>query len=158
MKLVSKTDHHLIFGLTDLDNRLLVMTLSAYPVAKESWVGQTGSPIKEATAPDPKLLAEALQDIKRAHRQKLEEFLRQHVQRSAQGEPTRLEIPTADVEWFLQVVNEVCIGSWYELGCPDFQTRTQIPRTPANLSSMLRLEHAGMLASRILLALENRSA
>ena len=158
MKLLPRTDKHLAFELDELETQLLTLTLSAYPMAHEPWSHPPSSSHKTnlrppAGSPDPELLASTLGEVKAAHLSRLETFLsgdgiRQHPEGGSQ-----LFLPLEDVEWFMQVVNELRVASWYRLDCPDEKLESLLAKHPEHLHDLLRLDFAGMMLDGILRAL-----
>ena len=49
----------------------------------------------------------------------------------------------ADLEWLLQVVNDVRIGCWLALGSPGYETKKKIPTDKESLRHAMFMEIAG---------------
>lgn len=164
MKLLSKTEKQLDFELNELETQLLGLTLSAYPMADHAWAtpgSSTDSPPQPAansTSPDPELLHDALKELKEAHRSRLVTFLSGQGLEALSNGRSQLHLPREDVEWFLQVVNELRVASWYRLGCPPEEAEADLTARAELLPDLLRLDFAGLLLSVILSALEEGSA
>ncbi len=150
MKLLSRTDEHLLFELSEVEDVFLQLTLSSFPVCKEGWP-DGGSVTTDATpAPDAALLQEALREAKEIHRKKLDTFFIKQPLAEADTTTRLLNIPTEDIEWLLQVVNEIRIGSWYALGCPTEEEENGLEDNPAQAPHLVRFEFSGWLLSLLL--------
>lgn len=164
MKLLAKTEQQLDFELNELETQLLGLTLSAYPLTDTAWcypgspANSPAPPATKSTSPDPELLNHALNELKAAHRSRLATLLGGPGLEALAGGRSRLHLPREDVEWFLQVVNELRVASWYRLGCPTEEAEEDLTDRAELLPDLLRLDFAGLLLSMILGALEEGSA
>jgi hypothetical protein len=159
VKLLSKTEQHLAFDLNALETQLLSFTLASYPMAHEPWSVPPAAREKTnrrpaAPSPDPELLSATLGEMKEAHRSRLEAFLSGPGLQQQPDGGSRLVLPLADVDWFMQVVNELRVASWYRLDCPEQHEEAAIEKHPERLHDFLRMDFSGMLLDGILRALD----
>ena len=63
-----------------------------------------------------------------------------------------------EIEWLLQVLNDVRIGSWLALGSPDQQLELREGMTKQTMSHLVTMEMAGYFESCFLDAILWRSA
>ena len=154
MKLLSRTDEHLLFELSEVEDVFIRLTLSAYPIAKEGW--PQGSPVtKEAKpAPDASLLEDALKETKEEHRRRLESFFQKQPMPEGDKAVRLLRIPAEDVEWLLQVANEIRVGSWYALGCPTEREERKLEDNPDSAPHLIRFDFSGWLLTVLLDAVD----
>lgn len=119
MKLISKSSEGLKFQLDDQESGLLRFILQSYPVGTDGWPQHPNSPRIPPPGPDPTLLADALRERKMGMKAQVDRFLEFRLSQSGVDSDAELDVPADHVEWLLQVLNEVRVGSWYHLGCPD---------------------------------------
>jgi hypothetical protein len=112
---IARADDKFIFQLRTRENLIFSALLKLYPANPEA--GRTGS----AATPDSSqhLLEEALREQRIQNKRKIQEFL---------SEPRRFEqtetgckffLTPAELEWLLQILNDIRVGSWVSLGSPD---------------------------------------
>jgi len=65
------------------------------------------------------LLEEALRHQREEHRQQVEAWLNAPHRFVAAGKSYRFEMTRSQIEWLLQVVNDIRVGSWIALGSPE---------------------------------------
>jgi hypothetical protein len=119
----------LTFGISTREEALLLATLRLYPLLANGHHRISKDP-KTAGSAEQRLLEESMAQLRTAHRRKLDElFLApQRFFKDAPGE-RRLVLTRAQFEWLLQVLNDIRVGSWVQLGCPELE---KVP--PANLT------------------------
>lgn len=59
----------------------------------------------------------------------------------------------SEIEWLLQVLNDVRVGSWLALGSPDFQQETKMRLNPDTMAQMITMEAAGFFEGNFLNAI-----
>jgi hypothetical protein len=107
------------FRFSEREKNLLLSVLHLYPVLPDSYPRISRSTESETMAEAQLLLDESLAEQRRASRRKLESLFNdsRHFQSAADG--VRFSVATAQLEWLLQVLNEIRVGSWVRLGSPD---------------------------------------
>ena len=154
MKLVSKTGEQIVFQLTETEDVFLRLALSAFPVGGEGWPRGTATP---AAPPDPGLLSSALDELRREQTTRVQDFLDRQPQ-APDGSPGRLlRVGLDEVDWLLQVLNEVRVGSWYALGCPDEVEEEKARNSSESVSHLIRYDFSGWMQAVLLAALEQPS-
>lgn len=129
--------------------------LSEYP-------RQSGAPHRiSADAPGQeiaehqKLLEESLNEHRQKTRMELEQFLAKD-ERLIRSKPGwKLTLDEAGIDWLLQILNDIRVGSWVELGRPDPDRPAHV-RTPEQVRRAAAMQLCGMWQSVFLYALENR--
>jgi hypothetical protein len=117
MKLVRNRERFIL----ELDGReygLLREVLSLYPRIPPGYhqLNPTGDPAQ--TAADQRLLEEALRAQKEESRRQLEAWLRAIESPRQPDGLWQVAFSETDLDWFLQVLNDVRVGSWLRLGAP----------------------------------------
>jgi hypothetical protein len=115
---------------------------------------------RQAEAPDldsaQKLLDEAMATQRAEHRHRLDRWLAaegRFVPRE-KGE-VELRLAEPDTEWFLQVLNDIRVGSWLRLGCPEEWDHGLSEEQWELLPYYLAAELCGWLQALLLKAMTN---
>jgi hypothetical protein len=119
----------LVFQITPTEKAVLLTTLRLFPVL-DSAHHQLTKKAGVARASEQRLLEESMAQQQSAHQRKLSQFFQTEKQffRAERGE-LRLALSPAQLEWLLQVLNDIRVGSWVQLGCPELEnTRLQLAR------------------------------
>jgi hypothetical protein len=66
----------------------------------------------------------------------------------------RLSLSPAEAEWFMQVLNDIRVGSWILLGSPDGKP---LELTPEKAPHFVAMERAGYFQMQLLAALERET-
>ena len=153
MKLLKATKSKLIFQLAEVEKHLLLELLKLYPRVPSNH----GAVSKSGRLPDApasqKLLEEALAEHRAENKRHLEALLKDSRRWSEEDSQWLFSLSTAEVEWMLQVLNDVRIGSWVMLGSPE-QTFESV--SPQNVLHLWAMESAGDFQIAFLHALEGK--
>jgi len=150
MKLVRATETRLIFRLGQHETRLLPQILKLYPCVPPAHhvLSRSGrEPDREA---NQQLLDEALAEQRAENKQQVLALLadRRRFARTQSG--SRLSLPPAEAEWLLQVLNDIRVGSWINLGSPEENAPELNDDTAPDFMAM---EIAGYFQAQLLEAL-----
>lgn len=156
MRLVQRTSQHWHFRLTRRDRVLLKDLLLLYPAIPSSYhrLSRSSPPAQDIVA-GQELLTEAMAAQRTDYRLRIERFLREPRRFTADGNAYRLRLDREEMEWLLQVLNDVRVGTWISLGCPDPDQGETPAGTAAEVQLLVRMELAGMLQCVLLEALGN---
>jgi hypothetical protein len=155
MKLERTGDDHFDLRLTTREHRAFCNLLRAYPVTPLAHHRIRRQPASAATKdPEQSLLDEGMSAHKTEWRERVDRFLTGgHRFRQSEG-GFRLELTSEEMEWLLQVLNDVRVGCWIKLGCPDPEAGTT-PKLSAELLRLLpMMEMAGHFEYALLAALD----
>ena len=112
------------FQISKLEKALLLATVQIYPVLDPSHHQLTKDP-KDAPPAEQHLLEEAMARQRTEHKlAKLDGFLRGEApvfREDGDGDCT-LTLSGEELEWLLQVLNDIRVGSWIQLGSPNVDT------------------------------------
>jgi hypothetical protein len=153
MRLLPTTRKGLGFLLNPAERHLFGEVLGQYPVVPASHHTLSKSLPVEDTIEDERLLHEALAEQRTTHKQRIVEWLAAPDRWRELKHGTRLTIPREDVEWLLQVLNDVRVGSWVKLGSPEVHLD---PNTlpPEQQATWAMMELGGAFQMALLGALE----
>jgi hypothetical protein len=154
MKLIRQTGTRLFFQLGRRETALLLQVLKLYPRVPPAHQMLTKSSRLRDQEATQQLLDEALAE-QRAENKKLLLALLADPRRFARTETgARLSLPAGEIEWLLQVLNDIRVGSWIILGSPEEKLPELTETTAPNL---LAMEMAGYFQSQLLEAMRGEA-
>ncbi len=104
------------FQIGAKEKRLLFQVLGLYPLIPSAHAQLSKS---EERAEDQQLLEQALTAQRQEHKKRVQAMLKARSFFRANKKGFRFSLKAAQVEWLLQVLNDVRVGSWLALGSPD---------------------------------------
>jgi hypothetical protein len=138
------------FQISKLEKALLLATLQVFPVLDPSYHRLTKDP-KNAPAAEQRLLEEAMARQNTEHKARLNEFLRAEAPVfQEEGEELYLNLSAEELEWLLQVLNDIRVGSWVQLGSPDSDTVRRDALTPAEARAVAAMDMSAYFQSGLL--------
>ena len=136
----SSSPQVLRFQISKLEKALLLATVQVFPVLDPTYHRLTKDPRNAAPA-EQRLLEEAMERQKREHKARLSEFLLADVPVFTEaGEELYLNLSGEQLEWLLQVLNDIRVGSWVQLGSPDTDTVRRSNLTPEEARSVAAMD------------------
>ncbi len=154
MKLLKQTESGFVFQLTPREQRLFQEVLGLYPVIPAGAQRLAKQPGSAQIEESQQLLEEALAEQRAANQRHLAEFLADPRRVHTTQRHTRLTLAAAEMEWLLQVFNDIRVGSWMQLGSPDCEAEQQLQVTEQNVRHFWARELAGAFQSVLLAAME----
>jgi len=154
MKLVRSTKTRLLFHLGQRETHLLLQILKLYPRVPPAHNQLTRSgqiPDQEA---NQRLLEEALAEQRAENRKQLLALLADPRRFVRTKTASRLSLPPGEVEWLLQVLNDIRVGSWVLLGAPE-EKLPELNDTAA--PNFVAMEMAGYFQMHLLEALHKEA-
>lgn len=155
MKLIRKNDKEVVFRLAKRERATLLEILKRYPVLKAGFQPLSKTSDPQAIKADQELLDESLAEQKKQNRQFLQRLFTNPHRLVESNNAWRLTLETGEVEWFLQSLNDVRVGSWYQCGCPDEHGGQSFDLTEENLEAIWVMETAGAFQQQMIEALED---
>jgi hypothetical protein len=119
MRLVRAEEDQFVFETGTRERSLFREVLKNFPLIPSSHHRLSRGPQAEDKAEDQELLEEALAANKQDQKSRVEAFLADSQRFVAHGRSQRVTFRREEMEWLLQVLNDVRVGSWIALGCPD---------------------------------------
>ncbi len=154
MKRLPDSRGRLEFHLGENERLLFEHLLRLYPVVPPAHQQITRGPTLLDAAAEQKLLDEALAEQRQQSRKRIEILLQDLARLKSAGNGSRLSLPPADLEWLLQVLNDIRVGSWVRLGSPDRKFEN-LP--PGHLQHLWAMEGAGFFQMALLESLTTPS-
>ena len=149
MKLARATKNKLFFRLSRPEMDLLLAVLRLYPRTPDAY-----QPLSKTSSPDEsnqRLLDESLAEHRAGNRKQLEALLTDPKKLSQTKAGWRLAVSPSDVEWLLQILNDIRVGSWATLGSPE---ECATPMNAATLPHLWAMNVAGAFQMELLEEME----
>lgn len=139
-----------VFHLGKREKELLALILRQYPVIPPAHYKLSKSAATVDTA-NQRLLDEALAEQRKENRKLVDAFLADTQRFSEMPNYSRLKLAAGEIEWLLQVLNDVRVGNWILAGSPEElpHSETSGPGTPHEWG----MELAGFFQMNLLRAL-----
>jgi hypothetical protein len=148
VRLVRHDADSLVLRFGGLEFAMLRTIVDRYPVVPPAHPRVRRNPAGRADEEKQRLLDEALAE----HRAERREQVRALLTGKAHVRPTRtgidLTLSPAEVEWLLQVLNDVRVGSWIALGEPEDLDRA--PGSAGSKAAWMLMDGAGHFESGFL--------
>ncbi len=119
MKLLERSDRGLVFQLGSREKNLLQSLLQFYPRMPAGHQPLSKSRALPDMESSQRLLEEALAEHRKENRQQLKKLLLDPHRMATNDAGWRLSLSPGDLEWLLQVLNDIRVGSWIKLGSPE---------------------------------------
>jgi hypothetical protein len=119
---------------------------------KEAWCGllklfplqsSVVQPRDKTNAADREMLEEALSTQRQANRKEIETMLHGKGGFTPHGASFKLSLKPSQIETMLQILNDLRVGSWHALGCPDQLSRRHIRPSDPEFRHVWAMELAG---------------
>lgn len=148
-------DGRFVFHLGKREKSLLLEVLKLYPLIPEAYhldrnENQSGTAPDEASQ---KLIAEALAEQRQKNKDQLRSMLEDPGRFTQHGATWHLSLSTAEVDWLLQVLNDIRVGSWIRLGSPDPKAKRRPEVTADGVPYFWAMELSGLFEGMLLKAL-----
>lgn len=156
MKLLQTRGDDFVFHLHKREKELLAELLKLYPVTPPApyKISKAGDPEQMTSA--QQLLEEALAEQRRQNKAQLDQMLADP-HRFEEGERgVTLRLTPAQLNWLLEVLNDIRIGSWIRLGEPWYEELKQLKLGVKNARHFWTMELAGHFQAELLEAVQGR--
>jgi hypothetical protein len=151
VKLLRTGKGGLVFQLGPREKQLLLETIELYPLVPASHHRLTNKGDAPAPDEDQRLLEESLAEQRKENRKQVQAMLDKPRRFRETKTGFELTLTHPEVEWLLQVLNDVRVGSWLALGEPEQGKEPEV--TEQNANCLLAMEVSGMFQSFLLAAL-----
>lgn len=155
MKLTPSTRNKFFLHLAQGEKQLLFELLKLYPRTPPAHYKLS----KAARLPDQEasqqLLDEALEEQRTQNKKQVEELLTDPLRLRETETGCRIALSRGDVEWLLQVLNDIRVGSWILLGSPEPKLEINL-LTEKTAPDFWAMELAGQIQMHLLSDLNPR--
>ena len=156
MKLIQQNEGTFLFHISKREKALLFEVLKLYPlipVAHHRVSRTTAAPVMESQ----KLLEAALADSTRENKRQLLAMLNRETRPQESDGAHRLTLRAPQMEWLLQVLNDIRVGSWIILGEPDEKNGKPVELNDKNARYYAAMEFCGLFQMTLLDAFQQSS-
>jgi hypothetical protein len=116
VKLLSRNKNRFEFQLVPREKELLLELLQLYPQVPAEYQRLSRADAEEA---NQRLLNEALQESRSENKKQLLAMFSDPTRLCRLDEDWLLKLTEPELDWLLQILNDVRVGSWIQLGSPE---------------------------------------
>lgn len=150
MKLIRLSSEKFVFEMAKRERELWLGVLQRYPCVPPAHHRLSNTTTLEEST--QQLLNEALAEQRTENRRRIEAFVNDLERWTRIDSGWRIELSSFELEWLLQVLNDIRIGSWVALGSPEGSLGTTI--TLETATHLWNMEMAGAFETAFLEALD----
>ena len=129
---------------------MLFSLLRRYPVMLGAHFRTRHPPKTEESKKNQDLLEEALAEQQKDNRKQLEQMLAEAGRFTENDLGYTFRISHSEIEWLLQVLNDIRVGSWIQLGEPDPSAAASIQLNEQTMLLTWAMEIAGLFQHALL--------
>ena len=149
MRLVSTTPTASVFSLNDQERVFFLAVLQSYPAVPDARQPLSRESSDHLDPGDECLLHEALSEHRQGNSAKIRRWLNGGSRlKPAEGE-WHFRLARKDFNWLLQVLNDVRVGHWVQLGSPD-DVHDPLALLRKDPTAFFHMEAAGMFQMELL--------
>lgn len=119
MKLVRVKGEYSVFEISKREKRLLSEVLKLYPLIPATHHRLSKKPKTTKENENQRLLEESLAAHRKENRKLVLAMLNEPERFQTKASGYHLTLSRSEIEWLLQVLNDVRVGSWIALGSPE---------------------------------------
>lgn len=135
---------------------MLFSLLRRFPVVIGGHFRTRHPPKSDEAQRNLQLLEEALAEQQKENKAQVESFLAESSRFGANDLGYTFRVSEAEMEWLLQVLNDIRVGSWIQLGEPDPDGKSAIPLTEKTMQLTWGMEMAGLFQHALLEATQSK--
>ena len=129
--------------------------LADYPLQSGARQRISADAPQDAIAGEQQLLEESLDEHRANSRKELQDFLAKDKRLTRDDHGWKLVLDAPGIDWLLQILNDIRVGSWEALGRPEPGSPAQV-KNDEQLRRAAALQLSGMWQSILLYALEHK--
>ena len=157
MKLIQRDGESFLFHISKREKGLLFEVLKLYPLIPITHHRVSRTAAAPGVRESQRLLESALADRTRENKRQLLAMLNQETRLQEPVGAHRLTLSGPQMEWLLQVLNDIRVGSWLILGEPDEKKGKPIELNDENARYYAAMEFCGLFQMTLLDALQQSS-
>lgn len=154
MKFLKTDKDRFVFQVSATEKELLFGLLMHYPLVSPGHQRLSQTMDLEKLKDDQALLEESLAEAKRENRTQVAAMLAEEGRFQAQKEGYRFTLAASEIDWLLQVLNDIRVGSWIKLGSPDQNASRRAEWTEETAPYWWAMELSGLFQMVLLGALD----
>ena len=157
MKLIRAGKNKLQFALHLEEKALLLHVLGLYPLVPATHYRLSKGGDLTNQAEDQLLLEESLVAQHQENRRQIAALMNDPKRFTATENGSRASFSRGEIEWLLQVCNDVRVGSWLALGSPDEKSLPEQELNEQTVPHLLIMDAAGFFEMQFLQALSREA-
>jgi hypothetical protein len=150
VKLIKRDDTHYLFLIGKREREMLFSLLRRYPAIIGAHFRTRNPPKSEEIKKNQELLEEALAEQQKENRKQLQQVLNDAGRFAENDLGYSFRLSESELEWLLQVLNDIRVGSWIQLGEPPTDGTAQLPLTEESMQLTWAMEMAGLFQHSLL--------
>jgi hypothetical protein len=150
VKLIQQDGESFLFHISKREKGLLFEVLKLYPLIPIAHHRVSQTAAAPRVTESQKLLESALADRTRENKRQLLAMLNQEARLQETDDAHRLTLSAPQMEWLLQVLNDIRVGSWLILGEPDEKNGKPIELNDENARYYAAMEFCGLFQMTLL--------
>jgi len=154
MRRVKTTTKSWAFAVSERERDFLIAVLRAYPAIPDDYQTLSRESADRLSPEDTELLHESLNEQRRAHKAKVRRWLKAGARFQPVDDEWHFRLARTDLDWILQVLNDVRVGHWLQLGSPD-DIHNPIELLQKDPAAFFHMEAAGMFQMELLGAIQD---
>jgi hypothetical protein len=131
VKLLNKTGEKFVFELMSEEKELLSKIFGLYPMLDRDKIELSKTIKDEQICQSKKILSDAFKEFQDSNKRFISELFEKsdNFKPSEDYEYYTLELDGEQIERLLQILNDIRVGMWQKLGCPDLENRKDFIRS-----------------------------
>ncbi len=154
MRLARKSADNFLFELSKREKRLLFEILKLYPLIPTAHHRLSKGADPKEVEPDQRLLEEALVEQKRQNKKQLLALLDEEERFVEAKNGYHVTLSSHQMDWLLQVLNDIRVGCWLKLGCPDEKTGKRVELDEDSVRFFFAMEYCVLFQAALLKAFD----
>jgi len=150
VKLIQRDGESFLFHISKREKGLLLEVLKMYPLIPIAHHRVSRTTAAPRAVESQKLLESALADRTRENKRQLLAMMTLESRRQEADGGHRLKFTAPQMEWLLQVLNDIRVGSWIILGEPDGKKAKSIELNDENARYYAAMEFCGLFQMTLL--------
>lgn len=150
MKFIKRDDTHCSFLIGKREREMLFSLLKRYPVILGAHFSDRHPPKSPEAKKNRELLCDALAEQQKENRKHLEQMLSEPGRFLENDLGYTFRLSEAEIDWLLQILNDIRVGSWVQLGEPDPKSPPSTPLTEQSMILAWSMEIAGLFQHSLL--------
>jgi hypothetical protein len=155
VKFVKKDGDQFVFQIGKREKRLLFEVLKLYPLVPAAHHRVSKAADRRQLTENQKLLEESLAERRRENQRQLLDMLNEEQRLREVDGGYHVTLGASQIEWLLQVINDIRVGSWLILGEPDEKKGKPIALNNENGRYFAAMEFCGYCQMTLLDAFES---
>ena len=150
MKFIKAEKDNLVFQIGKREKRILFTVLQLYPLLPCAYQRLTRTVETEDEKANQKLLEEAMAAQQQENKKQLMAMMKNPRRFHENHAGYHFKVGVHQVEWLLQVLNDIRVGSWTALGSPDPKSDKHVELAPGGVRHLWAMEICSIFESVLL--------